>query len=238
MIDVHYLPSANGKKVSIMLEEIGLPYRILPYDVVAGEHLTPDFRTINPNGRLPAIVDHEPIGGGGPFAVFESGAILVYLSDKAGGALMPPNPRGRSTALQWLIWQVAGFGPMLGQAVHFRKFAPEGQDYSAARYLSEARRLFSVLDSRLATVDYLAEAYSIADIAVWPWVSAVRPTLDIELEEYPAVGRWFATIAARPAVERGTAYQLTNSKLLAPRPDLSPKEWSNLFGESSLRTRA
>ena len=232
MIDVHYLPSANGKKVSIMLEEVGLPYRILPYDLLAGDHLTADYLAINPNGRLPAIVDHEPTGGGGPLAVFESGAILMYLSDKAGGALMPSGPRGRSTALQWLIWQVAGFGPMLGQAVHFRKFAPEGQDYSTARYLREARRLFAVLESRLVAVEYLADEYSIADIAVWPWVSAIRPTLHIDLAEYPAIGRWFADIAKRPAVARGTAHQLADSKLLASRPDLNRQEWSNLFGDT------
>src|SRR6185369_3286341 len=161
MIDVHFVPTPNGNKVTIMLEEIGLPYRLIPYNMLEGEHLTPEFRRVNPNGRLPAIVDHEPIGGGAPFAVMESGAILVYLSEKGGGAFMPADPRRRSQAQQWLMWQMAGFGPMQGQAHHFVRYAPEGQDYPVTRYMNETRRMLAVLDRRLAEADYLAEEYSV-----------------------------------------------------------------------------
>jgi len=233
MIDVHFVPTPNGHKVTIMLEELGLPYRLILYDMLAGEHLSPAFRQINPNGRLPAIVDHEPIGGGKPFAVMESGAILLYLSEKAGGAFMPADPRGRSLAQQWLMWQMAGLGPMHGQAHHFIRYAPGGQDYGVARYANEARRLLAVLERRLGSADYLAGEYSVADMAAWPWVRAAR-AISIDIEPYANVSRWFAAVAARPAVVRGTA--VTNApNLSSQRPTLTAEQWSNLFGENMLR---
>ncbi len=234
MIDVHFVPTPNGHKVSMMLEEVGLPYRLIPYDMLKGDHLTPEFRSVNPNAKLPAIVDHDPIGGGEPLAVFESGAILLYLSEKAGGALMPADPRRRSLAQQWLMWQMAGFGPMHGQAHHFIRYAPEGQDYGVARYFNEAIRLLKVLERRLGEADYLAGDYSVADIATWPWVRATR-AIGIDLAAYPQITRWFEAIGARPAVKRGT--EVTNAaNLAALRPVLSEEAWSNLFGENMLKS--
>jgi GST-like protein len=233
MIDVYFTPTPNGHKVSIMLEETALPHRLIPYDMLAGDHLTPEFRKVNPNGRLPAIVDHEPIGGGAPFAVFESGAILLYLSEKAGGAFMPRDPRRRSLAQQWLIWQMAGFGPMQGQAHHFVRYAPEGQDYPVTRYMNEARRLLAVLDRRLAEAEYLAEEYSVADMATWPWARAIR-AIGLDMADWPNIARWFAAVGERPAVQRGT--EVKNAPNLASlRPTLSPEAWSNLFGENMLK---
>ncbi len=234
MIDVHFVPTPNGRKVTIMLEELGLPYRTIPYNMLEGEHLTDGFRRINPNGRLPAIVDHEPPGGGPPFAVFESGAILLYLSEKAGGALVPADPRSRSEAVQWLMWQMAGLGPMHGQAHHFIRYAPEGQDYAVARYANEARRLIAVLEARLAEVEYLAGTYSVADIACWPWVGATY-AIGLDLEGYPNTRRWHAAIAERPAVQR--ASDVKNApNLTTRRPVLTPEQWSNLFGDNMLKT--
>jgi GST-like protein len=236
MIDVHFVPTPNGNKVSIMLEEVGLPYRLLPYDMLAGDHLKPEFRRINPNGRLPAIEDHDPLGGGpGSFCVFESGAILLYLSEKAGGALMPSDPKGRSVAMQWLMWQMAGFGPMQGQAHHFVRYAPEGQDYPVGRYMNETRRMLAVLDRRLAEAEYLAgDAYSVADVSTWPWTRAIR-AIGLDPAEWPNVNRWFEAVAARPAVQRGTEVK-NAANLSSARPVLTPEQWSNLFGENMLKS--
>jgi GST-like protein len=233
MIDVHFVPTPNGHKVSIMLEEVGLAYGLIPYDMLAGEHLTEGYRRINPNARLPAIVDHEPIGGGAPLGVFESGAILLYLSEKT-GKLMPADPRRRVLAQQWLMWQMAGLGPMHGQAHHFIRYAPEGQDYGVARYGAEARRLLVVLDRRLGEAEYLAEDYSVADIAAWPWVRATR-AIALSLEPFAHIRRWFAAIEGRPAVQAGAAVKNT-ANLSSLRPVLTPDQWSNLFGENMLRS--
>lgn len=233
MIDVHFVPTPNGQKVSIMLEEVGLAHRLIPYDMLGGGHLTAEFRRINPNARLPAIVDHDPIGRGEPLSVFESGAILLYLSEKT-GRLLPANPRRRAAAQQWLMWQMAGLGPMHGQAHHFIRYAPPGQDYAVDRYRNEARRLLVVLDRRLGEAEYLAEEYSIADIAVWPWVRATR-AIEMSLEPFANIRRWFAAIDARPAVQAGAAVKNT-ANLSSLRPVLTPEQWSNLFGESMLRS--
>lgn len=234
MIDVHFVPTPNGHKVSIMLEETGVTHRLIPYDMLGGDHLKPAFRAVNPNHRLPAILDHDPIGGGAPFAVFESGAILLYLSEKCGGAFMPTDPRRRSLSQQWLMWQMAGFGPMHGQAHHFIRYAPEGQDYGVARYSNEARRLLAVLDRRLGEAEYLAEEYSVADMATWPWVRATR-AIALSLDPYPNIGRWFAAVGERAAVARGT--EVKNAPNLSSlRPTLSPEQWSNLFGENMLKS--
>lgn len=233
MIDVHYTPTPNGYKVSILLEELELPYRLVRYDMAAGEHLKPEFRRINPNGRLPAIVDHEPADGGAPLPVFESGAILLYLAEKT-GRFLPEGPRGRSLAQQWLVWQMAGLGPMHGQAHHFIRYAPEGQDYPVNRYRNEALRLLAVLDRRLREADYLAGEYSIADMACWPWVRAAA-VIGIDIAEFSAIPAWFERIAARPAVERGTAVK-NAANFISTRPVLTPEQWSNLFGENMLRS--
>lgn len=234
MIDLHHVGTPNGHKVSIMLEEVGLPYRVIAYDLMKGEHFTPAFRRINPNNKLPAIVDHEPVGGGEPFAVFETGAILVYLAEKT-GRLLPTDPRRRSLAMQWLMWQMAGLGPMHGQAHHFVRYAPEGQDYAVGRYMNEARRLMHVLEYRLAGAEYLAGEYSIADIACWPWVRAVR-MIDIDLAGFPAVQRWWFAIDERPAVLAGTGTRglATPASYGQKRAQLTPEQWSNLFGERML----
>ena len=235
MIDVHFVPTPNGHKVSMMLSELDAPHTLINYDMLAGDHLKKEFRKVNPNGKLPAIVDHAPADGGPPFPVFESGAILVYLSEKYDGAFMPDKPRERSRAMQWLMWQMAGFGPMHGQAHHFIRYAPEGQDYSVNRYRNEAIRLLGVLERRLAEAPYLAgETYSIADISAWPWVRATR-AIQLDLEPYPSIRRWFEEIGERPAVKRGT--EVKNAPNLSSlRPVLTEEQWSNLFGENMLQS--
>ena len=231
MIDVYFTPTPNGHNISIMLEEVGLPHQLLKMDMLKGDHLTPDYRRINPNGRLPAIVDHAPVGGGAPLPVFESGAILLYLAEKS-GQLMPADPRRRSQAQQWLMWQMASFGPMQGQAHHFIRYAPEGQDYPVARYRNETIRLLHVLNGRLKEAEYLAGDYSIADIACWPWTRAIR-AIGLTLDDFPDVARWFAAIGERPAVQRGTDVK-NAANLSSARPVLTEEQWSNLFGTNML----
>jgi GST-like protein len=236
MIDVHYVRTSNGLKVGIMLEEVRLPYRIIDYDIFAGDHLTPEYRRINPNSKLPAIVDHLPEDHGEPFAVFETGAILIYLAEKA-GRLIPAHFRQRAIALQWLTWQVAGLGPMLGQAYHFVRYAPEGQDYGVRRYTSEARRLLAVLESRLKEAEYLAGEFSIADIACWPWVQNIG-NIDLKLADFPSIWRWSEAIKARPSVAAVTESTETRvpSAYINKRMSLTPSQWSNLFGNDSLNS--
>jgi GST-like protein len=201
MIDLYTWATPNGHKASIMLEELALDYRVHPIDIGNDEQFAPDYVAINPNAKIPTIVDEDGPGGG-PFAVFESGAILIYLADKA-GRLLSPEPRRRSQAIQWLMFQVGGVGPMLGQAQHFRRFAPHPVPYAIERYSSEAARLYGVLDRRLGEAEFLADdGYSIADIATYPWV--VRHEWQgISLADLPNVRRWFETVGQRPAVQRG-----------------------------------
>jgi len=234
MIELHHVGTPNGHKVTIMLEEVGLPYRAIPYNLTNGDHFTPEFRKINPNNKLPAIVDTEPADGGEPFAVFETGAILIYLAEKS-GKLMPKDFRRRHLALQWLMWQMASLGPMHGQAHHFIRYAPDGQVYGIDRYGKEARRLMHVLEYRLREAPYLAEEYSIADIACWPWVRATR-MIDISLSDFPAVEKWWHTINDRPAILAGTGSKdlATPASYGQRRAQLSPEQWSNLFGARML----
>jgi GST-like protein len=184
---------------------------------------------------LPAIVDHDPIGGGAPLPVFRSGAILLYLAEKS-GQLLPADPRRRSQAQQWLMWQMASFGPMQGQAHHFIRYAPEGQTYPVERYRNETVRLLHVLNGRLAEAEYLAGEYSVADIATWPWARAVR-AIGLALEDYPAVQDWFDRIAARPGVIAGTSVE-NPANLSSARPVLNEEQWSNLFGRNMLNAPA
>ena len=199
MIDLYYFPSPNTWKASIMLEECGLPYRVMPIDITRDEQFAPEFLAISPNNRVPAIVDHD--GADGPQSVFESGAILLYLAEKTGRFLAPSGP-DRIAAFEWLMWQMGGLGPMAGQAHHFRRYAPEGNDYAVDRYTREVARLYGVLDRRLAGRAWIAGDYSIADIACWGWVWFHRMHGQ-DLANFPEVARWFFGMSERPAVQRG-----------------------------------
>jgi GST-like protein len=235
MIDLHFTGTPNGQKVSIALEEVELPYRLINYDIFEGDHLTAEFGRVNPNHKLPAIVDGDPSFGGGPHAVFESGAILQYIAEKT-GKLLPKDGRARSVALQWLTWQVAGLGPMGGQASHFLRYAPERYEYAIERYTKEVQRLLMVLERRLGEAEYLAgDQYSIADIAIWPGRSAAG-VMNIDVEQYPNTYRWFKAVSERPGVIRGrTAERAIPDKYMQRQAKLSPEEWSNMFGDRMLK---
>lgn len=200
-IQLYTWGTPNGRKISIALEEMELPYEAHSVDITKDAQFDPAFLKISPNNKIPAIVDPDGPGGG-EIALFETGAILLYLARKT-GKLLPDDEREHWAALQWLMWQMGGFGPMLGQAHHFLRFAPEDVPYAKTRYSNETRRLYGVLDRRLAEVPFLAgAAYSVADIATFPWV-ARHPWQQIALEDFPNVKRWYDGVAARPAVERG-----------------------------------
>jgi GSH-dependent disulfide-bond oxidoreductase len=201
VIDLYYWPTPNGWKISIALEEMGLPYKILPVNIGRGEQFKPEFLALSPNNRMPAIVDHDPVGGGAALSIFESGAILVYLAEKT-GRFLPKDLHGRFEVLQWLMWQMGGLGPMLGQAHHFRQYAPEKIQYGVDRYTNEANRLYGVLNKRLADRAFVAGDYSIADMACWPWI-VPHEMQGQRLEDFPHLGRWFEVMKARPAVQGG-----------------------------------
>jgi len=203
MLDLYFYPSPNALKAVIGLEECALPYTLQPVNILRGEQFAAAFLAFSPNNKVPAIVDHDPLGGGAPVAVFESGAILVYLAEKA-GRFLPIDPPQRFDCLQWLFWQVGGLGPMAGQAHHFRAFAAEVVPYAIRRYTNECNRLYGVLDRRLAGRDYVAGDYSIADMAIWPWI-VPHQRQGQSLDDFPNIARWFAAICARPAVERAYA---------------------------------
>lgn len=203
MIDLYFWGTPNGYKVVVFLEEAGLEYRVLPVDIGQGEQFAPDFLAIAPNNRIPAIVDHAPADGGAPVSMFESGAILWYLAEKT-GRFLPADARARGEVLQWLMWQMGGFGPMLGQNHHFRVFAPEKVPYAIERYTKEAQRLYSVLDGRLEGREFVGGEYSVADMAIYPWAKS-RERQGIDFVDYPHVGRWFAAVGGREAVARAYA---------------------------------
>ena len=197
MIDLYTWSTPNGRKVSIMLEELGLAYKVHPIDIGKDEQFQPHFLAISPNNKIPAIVDRD-----NGWSVFESGAILIYLAEKT-GRFLPSEPRARMVTLEWLMFQMGGIGPFLGQAHHFNRSAPERVPYAIKRYNDEAKRLYGVLDRRLADRPYLVgEDYTIADIATWPWISRFE-WQEIDLATFPDVKRWYETIKARPAVQRG-----------------------------------
>ena len=231
MIDLHTWPTPNGHKVHIMLEECRLPYAVHPVDIGAGDQFRPEFLAISPNNKMPAIVDSDGPDGK-PIALFESGAILVYLAGKT-GRFLPKSDRGRYETLQWLMWQMGGLGPMLGQAHHFRIYAPERIEYAVNRYTSEARRLYGVLDRQLGkTAAYVAgRQYTIADIAIFPWTRS-HANQGIDLADFPHVKRWYDAIDARPAVQRGL-------KVLADRrkPLVDEQARRNLFGADQYKPR-
>ncbi|TVT90931.1 glutathione S-transferase N-terminal domain-containing protein [Pseudomonas sp. HT11] len=205
MIDLYYWTTPNGHKVSLFLEEAGLPYKVHPINIGQGDQFKPDFLKIAPNNRIPAIVDQSPSDGGAPISLFESGAILLYLAEKT-GQFLPKDLRGRQEALQWLFWQMGGLGPMAGQNHHFSQFAPEKIPYAIKRYVDETARLYGVLDRRLADRAFVAgEDYSIADMAIYPWIVSHKWQSQ-RLEDFPHVQRWFNSIKERPATVR--AYEL------------------------------
>ena len=203
MIDLYYWTTPNGHKLTIYLEETGLPYAIHPVNISRGEQFKPEFLAISPNNRIPAIVDQKPADGGAPVSVFESGAILLYLAEKT-GKLIPSDLRGRVEVLQWLFWQMGGLGPMAGQNHHFSAYAPEKLPYAIDRYVKETGRLYAVLNKRLADRAFIAGDYSIADIACFPW-TMTHKAQGFTLDDYPNVKRWYADVRARPQVQAGLA---------------------------------
>jgi len=237
MIDLYYWPTPNGWKISIALEEMELPYDVKYVNIGRGEQFEPEFLRISPNNRMPAIVDDDPPGGGEPVSVFESGAILIYLAEKTGRFLPgPDDPRGRKTVLEWLMWQMGGLGPMLGQNHHFRIYAPEPIDYAIKRYTDETRRLYGVLDRRLEGRDWIADAYSIADMACWGWV-VPHDRQGIELDDFPNVRRWYDAMKERPAVVRGFEVGMEIRKQMAERGGMDEEAKKVLFGQSDRTLR-
>jgi GST-like protein len=230
MIDVYSWATPNGHKVHIMLEECGLPYTVHAVDIGAGDQFKPDFLAISPNNKIPAIVDSDGPDGK-PISLFESGAILVYLAAKT-GKFMPESDRGRYEMLEWLMFQMAGVGPMFGQAHHFRIYAPEKIDYAVNRYTNEARRLYGVMDKRLGQARFLAgEQYTIADMATWPWTRS-HANQGVDLADFPNVKRWFDTIGARAAAQRGVQVLAK-----AHKPLTDDKSRDLLFGAGQYQRR-
>ena len=204
MIDLHYWTTPNGHKVSLFLEEAGLPYKIFPVNIGQNDQFKPEFLKIAPNNRIPAIVDHQPADGGAPLSLFESGANLLYLAEKT-GKFIPQDLRGRQVALQWLFWQMGGLGPMAGQNHHFNRFAKEKIPYAIKRYVDETARLYGVLNKQLDGRDFVAGSeYSIADMAIYPWIVS-HTFQEQNLDDFPHIKRWFETVAKRPATQRAYA---------------------------------
>jgi len=230
LIEVYSWPTPNGHKVHIMLEECALPYAVHAVDIGAGEQFDPAFLAISPNNRIPAIVDPDGPDGS-PLSLFESGAILLYLAGKT-GLFLPGSTTAKYQVMQWLMWQMGGFGPMLGQTHHFRIYAPEKIDYAIRRYSNEAARLYGVLDRQLADNEFVAGPdYSIADMAIFPWTRSHK-NQGIEISEFPSVSRWLDLLLARPAVQRGLAVLADRRK-----PLTNPQAHSNLFGDNQFRKR-
>lgn len=231
MIDLYYWTTPNGHKITIFLEETGLPYRIVPINIGKGEQFAESFLEISPNNRIPAIIDNEPADGGAPISIFESGAILLYLAEKI-GRFIPTDLRGRTEVTQWLFWQMGNLGPMAGQNHHFRLYAPERIPYATDRYVKETARLYAVLDNRLADRPYIAGEYSIADIACYPWVVPYERQGQ-KLEDFPNLARWFQSIRVRPAVTR--AYE--RAKAINTKPVVSDEAKRILFGQDAATVR-
>ncbi len=232
MIDLYFWTTPNGYKPMLFLEEAGVPYTIVPVDIGKGEQFEPEFLKISPNNRIPAIVDHAPAGGGAPIPIFESGAILLYLAEKT-GRFLPADVAGRTEALQWLFWQMGGLGPMLGQNLHFSAYAPERIPYAIDRYAKETERLYGVLDRRLADSEFVAGDYSIADMAIYPWILTLERK-EGNLGDFPNLKRWFETIAARPATIRAYA----KGKAVNTTPTITEESKKLLFGQGADRIAA
>ncbi|MCX7145485.1 MAG: glutathione S-transferase N-terminal domain-containing protein [Sulfuritalea sp.] len=227
MIDLYYWTTPNGHKITMFLEEAGLPHRIVPINIGKGEQFAPDFLTIAPNNRIPAIVDNQPADGGAPLSLFESGAILLYLADKS-GRFIASDLRGRTETIQWLFWQMGGLGPMAGQNHHFTQYAPEPIPYAIERYVKETARLYAVLNKQLADREFIAGDYSIADMACYPWIVPHERQRQ-NLDDFPNLKRWFAAIRERPATQR--AYAL--AKEINPAPVVNEDAKRILFGQDA-----
>lgn len=232
MIDLYYWTTPNGHKVTMLLEEAGIDYTIKPVNISAGEQFKPDFLAIAPNNRIPAIVDHAPEDGGAPISVFESGAILLYLADKA-RQFIPRDTRNRADVLQWLFWQMGGLGPMAGQNHHFVQYAPEPIAYAIERYVKETNRLYGVLNRRLADRPFVAGDYSIADMAIYPWIVPYELQRQ-SLDEFVHIKRWFGEIKARPAIKR--AYEL--AKKVNTQATVTEDAKKILFGQTATVVRS
>lgn len=232
MIDLHYWPTPNGHKITLFLEEAGVDYTILPVNIGTGAQFEPDFLRIAPNNRMPAIVDRDPAGGGAPISIFESGAILLYLAEKT-GQYLPLDVRGRFEAIQWLMWQMGGLGPMAGQNGHFNIYAPEPVPYAIKRYTDETNRLYGVLDRRLADRAFVAGAdYSIADMAIYPWIVPYEAHKQ-DLSDFANITRWFEAIRARPATIRAYA---RGEEIRPSNTPMSDEQKKILFGQTSAST--
>jgi GST-like protein len=229
MIDLHYWTTPNGHKITMFLEETGLPYKIFPVNIGKGEQFNPDFLRVSPNNRIPAIVDHEPKGGGAPVSVFESGAILLYLAEKT-GKFLPSDLRARYDAIQWLFWQMGGLGPMAGQNNHFKNYAVEKLPYAIDRYVNETNRLYGVLNKRLADRPFIAGDYSIADMASYPWVT-IWERQGQNIEDFPHLKRWLESITSRPATER--AYAMVKDVNPGHSGIRTAEERAILFGQTA-----
>jgi GST-like protein len=233
MLDLYFWTTPNGYKVTILLEELGLEYNVVPIHIGKGEQFNPDFLKISPNNKIPALVDQEAADGK-PLALFESGAIMMYLAEKAGFRFMPAGLRQRYDVVQWLMFQMGGIGPMLGQAHHFRRYAKEQIPYAIERYTDEATRLYRVLDKRLGEAEYLAGEYSIADMAVYPWL---RPHKwqGQDVAAWPNLQRWYGAVRARPAVQRGLAVMADRLEKNWEKP--TGYSWDVLFGQKQFEAR-
>ncbi len=227
MIDLYYWTTPNGHKITLFLEEAGLPYRIIPVNISKGEQFAPDFLRISPNKRMPAIVDHAPVGAGAPLSIFESGAILLYLAEKT-GQFIAKEIYSRFDTLQWLFWQVAGLGPMAGQNHHFSNYAPEKIPYAIERYVKETARLYAVLNKRLEDRVFIAGEYSIADMACYPWI-VLHERQQQNLEDFPHLKRWFLSVQSRPAVQRAYA----RASEINTTPTVTEEARKVLFGQDA-----
>ena len=225
MIDLYYWTTPNGHKITLFLEEAGVDYRILPVNISSGDQFKPDFLKIAPNNRIPAIVDQNPSDGGPPISLFESGEILLYLAEKT-GKFLSKDLRERHHTLQWLFWQIGGLGPMVGQNHHFSQYAPEKIPYAIDRYVNETSRLYRVLNTQLQDREFVAHEYSIADMAIYPWVVPYEKQGQ-KLESFPNVKRWFETVAKRPGTER--AYG--RAKEINSQPTVNEQAKKILFGQ-------
>lgn len=229
MIDLYYWPTPNGHKITMFLEECGLPYTIHPVNIGKGEQFDPAFLAFSPNNRMPAIIDRDPADDGDPISVFESGAILIYLGNKT-GQFIGQNQRQRITITEWLMWQMGGLGPMLGQNHHFSGYAPEKIPYAINRYVNETNRLYGVLDRRLAGRDYIADDYSIADMACYPWI-VPHERQGQTLADFPNLKAWFDRVAARPATVR--AYAKSDEVRPPEQAEMSDEAKKVLFGQTA-----
>ena len=231
MIDLYYWTTPNGHKLTMFLEEAGMSYRIVPINIGKGEQFAAEFLAISPNNRIPAIVDHQPADGGAPLPLFESGAILLYLADKI-GRFIAADLRGRNETLQWLFWQMGGLGPMAGQNHHFTQYAPEKIPYAIERYVKETARLYAVLDKHLSGREFIAGAYSIADMACYPWI-VPHERQGQNLDDFPQLKRWFSANHERPATRRAYA----RAAEINPSPVVSEEAKRVLFGQDASTVR-